>query len=200
MSAIRDKWYLAWLAIAPENVEKKPDFHQKQPVDGFYIRAKSACKAHSVQQVLANAICKNFAIDLSTSLGPFPCIAESVPFTCLDRVPRGLPSLRCIKWPLHVHRVSDICLSGTYWMSGSVLTVQVVLRLDTERVKWGVCHGLLFWGMFSWDDIYLGLKGMGQMTKGWANGLAAKHTYGEGKGGLLCSQIHSTNVASVLYS
>lgn len=25
-------------------------------------------------------------------------------------------------------------------MSGSMLAVQVALSLDTERVKWGVCH------------------------------------------------------------
>lgn len=80
MSAIRNKWYLAWLAIAPENLEKTI-FIQSSTSMAFIYELNVVLRSAFWSAVPNNSTCKSF--DLNTGFLQFQSVAEAIAFTRL---------------------------------------------------------------------------------------------------------------------
>lgn len=128
MSAIRDRWYIAWLAIDPRGCWQN-DLHQKQRVCDFDIMSwKCAWKAWSVQRLPGNTIGENFAftlvqVSLYKSMGALE-----------DSCQEGLLHLHALKfdlskeWHLFIRHLTDC--EAVRW------ACKPVLVLKAKGVAW----------------------------------------------------------------
>ena len=146
MRAIRDRWYLAWLAVDPENVGKTISI-RGSTLMSYIMSRKCAWKARSVQQPPGSTVGENFALTQIHVSCIFRSVAVAIPFTALDGGRRGLQLSRgsithaskfglLNEWHLFIWRLTECQALCWEWKS------KIVLVLKAKGIAWRTVNNL----------------------------------------------------------
>lgn len=119
MRAIKVRWYLAWVALAPESVEKN-DFQQKQHVHDFYMWVERVPGKHVLLRDLPVTPLQEFSFDSYTRFLQFQSIAEAIAFPSLDG---GLTGPRLSRGSV-AHALAFSLLNDWHWFIGDSLSIR----------------------------------------------------------------------------